>query len=65
MWIICYFTVMRLSELALLRRDCLVQEGKQWKLVWHRKKTNDYHEVPISRTVVKVVQEQQEHIQSL
>ncbi|WP_009630530.1 tyrosine-type recombinase/integrase [Synechocystis sp. PCC 7509] len=65
MWIICYFTAMRVSELALLRRDCLVQEGQQWKLVWHRKKTNDYHEVPISRTIAKVVQEQQEYIQNL
>ena len=65
MWIICYFTAMRISELAVLRRDCLVREGQQWKLVWHRKKTNDYHEVPISRTVAKVIQEQQEYIQNL
>lgn len=65
MWLICYFAAMRPSELALLRRDCLVQSGQQWKLVWHRKKTNDYHEVPISRTIAKVVQEQQEYIQNL
>lgn len=65
MWLICYFAAMRPSELALLRRDCLVQEGEHWKLVWHRKKTNDYHEVPISRTIAKVVQEQQEYIQNL
>lgn len=65
MWIICYFTAMRSSELALLKQDCLVQEGQQWKLVWHRKKTTDYHEVPISRTIAKVVQEQQEYIQNL
>jgi integrase/transposase-like protein len=65
MWIICYFTAMRLSELALLRRNCLVQEGEHWKLVWQRKKSNDYHEVPISRTIAKVVQEQQEYIQNL
>lgn len=65
MWLICYFAAMRPSELALLRRDCLIQEGEHWKLVWQRKKTNDYHEVPISRTIAKVVQEQQEYIQKL
>lgn len=65
MWLICYFAAMRPSELALLRRDCLVQEGEHWKLVWHRKKNNDYHEVPISRTIAKVVQEQLEYIQNL
>jgi integrase/transcription elongation factor Elf1 len=65
MWLICYFAAMRPSELALLKQDCLVQEGEHWKLVWQRKKTNDYHEVPISRTIAKVVQEQQEYIQNL
>ncbi len=65
MWIVCYFTAMRPSELALLKKDCLVQEGEYWKLIWKRKKTNDYHEVPISRTIAKVVQEQQEYIQRL
>lgn len=65
MWIICYFTAMRPSELALLQQNCLIQEGKDWKLVWHRKKGNDYHEVPVSRTIAKVVQEQQEYIQNL
>jgi integrase/transcription elongation factor Elf1 len=65
MWLICYFAAMRPSELALLRRDCLKQSGQQWKLAWHRKKTNDYHEVPISRIIAKVVQDQQEYIQNL
>lgn len=66
MWIICFFAAMRPSELALLRKDCLVQEGQYWKLIWHRrKKTKDYHEVPISRTIAKVVQEQQEYIEEL
>lgn len=65
MWLICYFAAMRPSELALLKQDCLVQEGEHWKLVWHRKKTKDYHEVPISRSITKVVQEQLEYIQNL
>jgi hypothetical protein len=42
-----------------------VQEGQHWKLIWHRKKTNDYHEIPISITIAKVVQDQQEYIQNL
>ena len=65
MWIICFFAAMRPSELALLKQDCLVQEGEHWKLVWQRKKSNDYHEVPISRTIAKVVQEQLSYIQNL
>lgn len=65
MWLICYFAAMRPSELALLKQDCLVQEGQQWKLVWYRKKTDDYHEIPISRTIAKLVQEQQDYIQNL
>jgi integrase len=65
MWIICFFAAMRSSELSLLKQDCLVQEGQHWKLVWQRKKTDDYHEVPISRTIAKVVQEQLSYIQNL
>lgn len=65
MWIICFFAAMRPSELALLKKDCLIQEGQHWKLIWQRKKTNDYHEIPISRTIAKVVQEQQEYINDL
>ncbi len=65
MWIICFFTAMRPSELALLKQNCLIQEGEHWKVVWQRKKGKDYHEVPISRTIAKVVQEQQEYIQTL
>lgn len=64
-WIICFFAAMRPSELALLKKDCLVQEGQHWKLVWQRKKTKDYHEVPISRAIAKVVQQQQEYINNL
>ncbi len=59
MWIIVFFTAMRPNELALLKKDCLVQEGSHWKVVWQRKKVNDYHELPISRTIAKVIQEQQ------
>jgi integrase/transcription elongation factor Elf1 len=65
MWLICYFAAMRPSELALLKQDCLVQEGQNWKLVWRRKKGKDEHEVPISGTIAKIIQEQQEYIQNL
>lgn len=65
LWLIGYYSASRPAELALLKRDCLVQEGQYWKLVWHRKKTNDYHEIPISRTIAQVVQQQQEYIQNL
>jgi integrase len=65
MWLIGYFSAMRPSELALLRQDCLVREGQYWKLVWSRKKGKDIHEIPISRTIAQVVQEQQEYIKSL
>ncbi len=65
MWLIGYFSAMRPSELALLKQNCLIQEGQHWKLVWQRKKTNDYHEIPISRTIAKVIQEQQDYIQNL
>ncbi len=65
MWMICYFAAMRPSELALLKQNCLVQSGQHWKLVWQRKKSHDYHEIPISRTIAKVVQEQIDYIQNL
>ena len=65
MWIVAFFTAMRPNELALLKRDCLVQEGESWKVVWQRPKTNDEHEVPITRTIAKVIQQQQEYIQNL
>ena len=65
MWIITFFTAMRPSELALLKKDCLVQEGANWKIVWNRKKGKDQHEVPITRLIAKVVQEQLEYINNL
>jgi integrase len=65
MWIICFFAAMRPSELALLKKDCLVQEGQHWKLVWGRKKGKNYHEVPITRTIAKVVQEQLDYINEM
>ena len=65
MWIISFFTAMRPSELALLKKDCLVQEGSNWKIVWWRKKTKDWHEIPVTRIIAKVVQEQQEYIDQL
>ena len=65
MWIIAFFTAMRPSELALLKKDCLIQEGSHWKIVWQRNKTKDHHEVPVTRIIAQVVQEQQEYIQKL
>jgi integrase/transcription elongation factor Elf1 len=65
MWIISFFTAMRPSELALLKKDSLIQEGANWKIIWERKKTKDIHEVPVTRVIAKVVQEQQEYIHNL
>lgn len=65
MWILAFFTAMRPDELALLKKDCLVQENANWKIIWQRRKSNDYHEVPVTRTIAKVVQEQQEYIDKL
>jgi integrase len=65
MWIVSFFTAMRPAELAFLRQDCLVQEGENWKVVWQRPKTKDFHEVPVTRTIAKVIQEQREYIQNL
>lgn len=65
MWFIAFFAAMRPSELALLKKDCLIQEGSSWKIIWQRKKAKDQHEVPITRTIAKVVQEQLEYIKQL
>lgn len=65
MWIIAFFTAMRPNELALLKKDCLVQVGSNWSLIWQRQKNQDFHEVPITRIVAKVVQEQLEYIEQL
>lgn len=65
MWIVAFFTAMRPAELALLKKNCLVQEGSHWKLIWQRKKTKDYHELPLTRIVAKIIQEQQEYIEKL
>lgn len=65
MWIVAFFTAMRPNELALLKKDCLVQEGSHWKIIWHRQKTKDQHEVPITRIIAKVIQEQREYIEQL
>ncbi len=64
-YLICYFGAMRPSELAQLKQDCLIQEGQYWKLRWYRPKNKDYHEIPISRTIAKVVQEQLDYVKNL
>ncbi|WP_207714000.1 tyrosine-type recombinase/integrase [Scytonema sp. UIC 10036] len=48
-----------------MKKDCLVQEGSYWKIVWNRKKGKDQHEVPVTRILVKVVTEQVEYINKL
>ncbi|BDA70005.1 hypothetical protein CAL7716_080100 [Calothrix sp. PCC 7716] len=65
MWIISFFTAMRPCELAFLKKDCLIQEGANWKIVWERQKRKDQHEVPITRTVAEVIQQQQDYINKL
>jgi integrase len=65
MWIVAFFTAMRPNELALLKKNCLVQEGSHWKIIWHRQKIKDQHEVPITRIIAKVIQEQREYIEQL
>ena len=65
MWFIAFFTAMRLSELTLLKKECLLQEGSHWQLVWWRKKGNNQHQLPISRTIAQVVRQQQDYIEQL
>jgi hypothetical protein len=65
MWIVSFFAAMRPCELALLRKDCLVQEGDSWKIIWWRKKGKNQHEVPVTRVIAKVVQEQLEYIEQI
>ncbi len=65
MWFVAFFSAMRPSELALLKKNCLVQEGDSWKIIWQRGKTKDYQEIPVTRVIAKVIQEQQIYIESL
>ena len=62
MWIICFFAALRPEELSSLQKDCLAKEGDKWKIVWSRNKSNDYHEVPVTRTIAKIIQEQRDYI---
>lgn len=65
MWFVAFFSAMRPSELALLKKDCLVQEGDSWKIIWQRSKSKDYQEIPVTRVIAKLIQEQQIYINSL
>ena len=49
----------------MLKKDCLIQEGSNWKIIWQRQKAKDQHEVPVTRIIAKVVQEQLEYIEQL
>lgn len=65
MWIVSFFCALRPSELIYLKQDCLVQEGDKWSVVWKRPKSKDQHSIFISRSVAKIIQEQQEYIKTL
>jgi integrase len=63
MWIVGYFCAMRLSELQLCNLDCLKQDSRgEWAIRFWRKKSKDWHTLPITRDVAKVIQQQQKYI---
>lgn len=63
MWIVGYFCAMRLSELQLCNLDCLKQDSRgEWAITFWRKKNKDWHTLPITRDVAKVIQQQQDYI---
>ncbi len=63
MWIVGYFCAMRLSELQLCNLDCLKQDSRgEWAITFWRKKIKDWHTLPITRDVAKVIQQQQKYI---
>ena len=64
MWLIGYFCGMRVSEIQLLRRNCLQQDSRgRWFIEFWRKKTKDWHILPVARESAKIIQEQQDYIQ--
>ena len=66
MWLISFFAAMRPAELALLKKDCLVQEGGTWKILFDRPKNREeQRQIFITRTIAEVVQAQQAYIQEL
>lgn len=63
MVIVGFFCAMRISELQLCLLNCLKQDTKgNWSIKFWRKKSEDYHVLPISREVVKIIQQQQTYI---
>lgn len=62
MFLIWRFSAMRLSEVTLLSRNCLVQEGAGWTVEFWRKKGSNYHAIPVTRTLAGIIQEQQKYI---
>lgn len=66
MWIVGYFCAMRISEIQLCQLDCLTQDSRgRWNITFWRKKTKDWHTLPISRDLTQVIQEQQNYIKEL
>ena len=63
MWMVGFFCAMRLSELQLCSLDCLKSDTRgRWFITFWRRKTKDYHTLPVSRDSAKIIQEQQEYI---
>ena len=63
MWMVGFFCAMRLSELQLCPLDCLKQDSRgEWFITFWRKKNQDYHTLPISRDIAKIIQSQQQYI---
>lgn len=57
---------MRISELCLLKRDCITQDAEgDWWLTYHQFKMRKDHTVTISKEVAGVILEQQQYIQSV
>ena len=66
MWMVAYFCGMRISELILCPIDCIKQDAKgQWSITFWRKKTKDYHTLPISRELALIIQEQQKYTRKI
>lgn len=66
MWLISLFTATRPAELAMLTKNCLIQEGGTWKIIFNRPKNKEeQRKIFITRTIAEVVQEQQAYIKEL
>lgn len=61
-----YFCAMRVSELQLCHLDCIKNDSHgNWFITFWRKKSKDYHTLPIERDIAKIIQQQQEYIKKI